>query len=184
MDHTWQAHRHLKKKNVIKWQLQGASSTKASIFRGARSIEERRRVETDFENQRGGRRRGGLGRRRWSDRQCKCRFHLLTMILCCSNWKDKKRQDKMICNEKMKVAHPPPRLIWRGVQLPVACLCHCILSPPLHLTNIRASSFLLDQSDTSQNLCGKGVHNLLTWSDFRRFFFNQTEILNSLRLEL
>ena len=114
MDHTWQAHRHLKKKNVIKWQLQGASSTKASIFRGARSIEERRRVEADLENQRGGRRGGGLGRRRWSDRQCKCGFHLLSMILCCFNWKDKTRQDKMICNEKMKVA-PPPHVSFEGV---------------------------------------------------------------------
>ena len=92
---------------VIKWLLQGASSTKASIFRGARNIAERRRVETDLENQRGGRRRGGLGRRGWSDRQCKCRFHLLFIILCCFNWKDKTRQDKMI-NEKMKVVPPPP----------------------------------------------------------------------------
>ena len=115
-----------KKKNVIKWQLQGASSTKASIFRGARSIEERRRVETDLEDQRGGRRRGGLGRRRWSDRQCKCRFHLLSsMILCCFNWKDKTRQDKMMCNEKMKVA-PPPTPHLNGC--PVAC---CV-SLPLH----------------------------------------------------
>ena len=168
MDHTWHSHRHLKKKNVIKWQLQGASSTKASIFRGARSIEERRRVETGLEDQRGGRRREGLGRRRWSDRQCKCRFHLLSMILCCFNWKDKTRQDDLQWKDE---SCAPPRLIWTGVQLPVACLYHCILSPPLHLTNIRASSFLLDQSDTSQNLCGKGVNNLLTWSDFRRIFF-------------
>ena len=102
--------------------------------------------------------------------------------LFCAALIGKTRQDKMICNEKMKVA-PPPRLIWTGVQLPVACLCHCILSPPLHLTNIRASSFLLDQSDLSQNLCGKGVHNLLTLIS-EDFFFNQTEIENSLRLEL
>ena len=33
----------------------------------------------------------------------------ISIILCCFNcWKDKTRQDKMICNEKMKVVPPPP----------------------------------------------------------------------------
>ena len=165
--------------NIMKWLLQGAPSTKASLFRGARSIAERRRVETNLENQRGGRRRGGLGRKGWFDRQCKCRFHLLSMILCCFNcWKDKTRQDKTT-NEKMKVVRPPttttPTPHLKGC--PVACCVslplHSIPSSSSHqhqgLLISTWSSCSTKTTDRSQNLWGKAQSFNLIW--FERDFF-------------